>query len=225
MFQKKLDKLKVDLADFLGLLVSKLDLKLNEKYQVIYLSGIYNPNRLKEEAKAKIISHLKPLIEKRIYKELSETIFENFCSEFTKKLIEYYELLLANNQSIKDIFINRGKDKARICCDKIKLKLVNQFPNDSYEIRNPKIMGNNMNNINMNNMNFNSNMNMMNNMNNLNNMINKMNINNMSMNNNINNNTNMNMINMNNNINNNMNNNMNLYNHNEPEIILDVDDI
>ena len=58
---KELFDLSNILADLLSGLVDKIDQKLNKKCQIIYLSGIYNHNRLKKEVTNNIISNLKPL--------------------------------------------------------------------------------------------------------------------------------------------------------------------
>jgi len=233
LFMKQLPDISNDLAECLGELVNKIDNDLNKKYQVIYLSGIYNHNRLKKEAKDNIILSLKPLIAKRVFKEIHKKIFKIFCNEFSKKLIEYFDFLINNNRGFNNIFKNKGKENSKCCCDKIKSQLKNQFPVDDYNIKNGKNINNmnNMNNMNyinnfnnnmnnnINNMNKVNNLNYMNNMNNMNNNMNMNNINNNMNMNNMNNN-NMNNNNMNNMNNDNINNKKNLYNTKGPNISL-----
>ena len=248
LFKKHLPNISNDLAECLGELVNKIDGHMNQKYQTTHLSAIYNHNRLKKDAKKNIISYLKPLIEKRIYKEINKKLFKLFCNEFSGKLIDYFDFLIINNRGINSIFKNKGKDKAKRCCERIKSQLNSQFPIDDYNIKNSHIINimknmNNMNYINkINNNNINNNMNHINNMdrmdymnkaNNMNQINNTNQINNMNNVNNPNMNYNMNNFNIannpnmdnninkiNNNLNNNMNINKNLYNIKGPNISL-----
>ena len=116
IFYDKLESSEIKLAENL----LEFNTNLDSKYKIMYLNSKYNFNELKRQAKDNILKDLKPLIENKIYKEMSKILFDKFALEFSKKVSEIFHDLLCNNKKIKEIFKEKGKETGNICYNKIK---------------------------------------------------------------------------------------------------------
>ena len=124
IFKEKLDSLSNQLSENLVDFVSKLDIK----YNITYLSSKYNYNELKRKAKEEIERKLKPIIEAKIYSEMSKKLLEKFGTDFSAKLLEIFQGLLVNNKKIREIFNEKGKSSSISCFNKIKSMM--DYPKD-----------------------------------------------------------------------------------------------
>ena len=120
------------LAEKLSFLIADIDSKIGPTN---YLSGEYNFSILKNISKENIKEYIKPLIESRIYEEISETLFEIFAYDFREKLLGNLYQLIETNKSINNLFSKKVKDDTEVCYNKIKSNILYEI-DDEYKIIN-----------------------------------------------------------------------------------------